>query len=92
MQATNIAHLQKGSIVRIKQDQLKGKEPSTWQNNAKLIGFEKDLLLTEMNKRHKAMYRCIIRFDGKPTTKDIQTYGQDRCIEASVLPLMLETI
>ena len=52
MPVTNIDHLTQGLLVRIKQDELKGKEPSTWKNNAKLVRFEKDVLLTDMNKRN----------------------------------------
>ena len=92
MPVTNIDHLKQGLLVRIKQDELKGKEPSTWKNNAKLVRFEKDVLLTDMNKRNIVVYRCILQFDGKPTQRDLLKFGRHRCMNASVLPVMIETI
>jgi len=92
MVTTNVGYLQKGTRVRVKKTQLKGREPSTWQNEAVLIRFEHDALLTDMNKLGITIFRCIVQFDGTPSREDIQTYGGSRCRQASLLPSMVETI
>lgn len=92
MTNSNLGHLHKGSKVRVKKSELKGREPSTWQNNAVLVRFEHDQILTELNKQGKTIFRCIVQFEGTPTEQDIRKYGGRRCREASLLPLMLESI
>ena len=92
MSHTNVEHLHTGCAVRIRRAQLLGKEPTTWKNDATLIRFEHDHLLTDSNRRGVTVYRCIVRFEGTPTSQDVRAYGSRRCRQASVLPLMLETI
>lgn len=92
--SSNVAHLQKGQRVKIKREHLKGKVPPTWKNIAIITDFEPDPLLTDMNKQGVEIYRCVVTFEQKPatpTSADLQKF-KERCQEASVLPLMLETI
>ena len=73
---------------------LKGPEPNTWKNNGTIIGFEKDVDLSNMNSRGIAMFRVSVVFEAGPyvPTLEDEKRGIDECYKASVLPCMLRHV